>query len=189
MALSFAERARALEEVFFRRVDQELLAKLREQYAMAEAKEALRVASGLEDEDLLADLVRVGVKPDTFIALQLAPLVAVAWADGKVDQEERFQVLQAVKDAGIAEDHPALELLDGWLRERPSKQLLETWKDYVSALQEKLSNNGNKLLQADILKHAKAVAKASGGNFGFGAISPSEQRLLDEIQRALADQD
>jgi len=42
-------------------------------------------------------------EPETVLALQLVPLAAVAWADGKIEPREREAVLKAAAAQGIEE--------------------------------------------------------------------------------------
>jgi len=183
--LSFADRAKALENEFFRNVDQQLWDKLRQEVAEDKAKSALREASGIDDEELLAELVHVGVSPETLSAVAIIPLVAVAWADGKVDELEKQRVLQGEQDLGISRFSPSHQLLEQWLSQKPSEDLLPVWDHYVSVLRNKLSDSNTKLLDTGLLERCRSVAEAAGGYFTCGSISPSEQRVLKQIKRTL----
>jgi len=182
---SFSGRRNELEEKFFTQRDEELLRALREKAASQERKRALAEASGIEDEDLLDQLDRLEVCGETLAALSLVPLVAVAWADGKIDAEERRAVLAAAEQRGIERDQAGYQLLDRWLGKKPNARLLEVWRGYVAALVPSLSDTAREALKKDLLGRARAVAEAAGGLLGFGnKISASEQAVLDDLQKA-----
>ena len=183
--MTFSERAQALENEFFHRVDQELLNKLRQEVSEQEAKATLRAASGMADDTLLTELVRIGVRPETLAAMTLIPLVAVAWADGKLDEDEKRQVMAAERDAGVASDAPSHELLEQWLDGPPGDALLLAWQDYVHALHDQLKTPHTQLLGDHLLQRARSVAKASGGTLGYGSVSPSEDRVLKQLKNTL----
>ncbi|HUT13994.1 MAG TPA: hypothetical protein VMY37_02470 [Thermoguttaceae bacterium] len=177
---------RALEEQFFHERDRELLQALREKTAAKERKQALAEASGITDEDLLGQLDKLNLGPETLAALSLVPLIAVAWADGKMDAKERQAVLAAAEQKDIQADHPGHQLLEGWLQRPPDKKLLKVWKDYVAALGETLSESARSALKQDLLGRARAVAEAAGGMLGLGSkVSKSEQAVLAELEEAL----
>ncbi len=183
--MTFSERAQQLENEFFYRVNQQLLDKLRRQISEQQAKEALRAACGMDDGTLLTELVRIGVRPETMAAVALIPLACIAWADGKVEEDEKRQILAAERDAGITADSPSHQLLEHWLEQQPGDELLTAWKHYVAALREKLSQSADQLFGKDLLKRAKAVAESAGGFLPYGRISPSEAKVLGEIKQTL----
>lgn len=182
---AFAERERALEEEFFHRSNKELLEQLRESLAEQAIHEALAAATGIDDPALLDELVANEVRPESVAALTLAPLVLVAWADGGVDQHERKNVLNAADEKGL--DEIALRLLENWMAMEPSSQLLQTWKRFTHAACQSMSAAARDILRDDILRRAKAVAKASGGVLGFGRVTRDEQKLLDEVRQAFVE--
>jgi hypothetical protein len=183
--MTYEERAQSLENAFFHEVDKKLLEDLRQQIQTMEARKALQEASGIQDESLVAKLVDIGVRPATLSAVALIPLVATAWANGKLDAEERRAVLKAEQAAGIAADSPTQQLLEAWLQSRPDDKLLEAWEHYVSSLRGKLSEEMAVDLEGSLLPRVKAVAKASGGYFTYGSVSPSESKTIRRIKTAL----
>jgi len=50
----------------------------------------------------LDSLIASGISPDTIAAVSLIPLVAVAWADKKLEAKERDAILNAATEAGIS---------------------------------------------------------------------------------------
>ena len=130
--------------------------------------------------NLEAALDEAGIGPETLSALSLIPLVAVAWADGKLDDGEREAIERAANEARIAD--PARAMLQSWLAAPPESELLETWKEYIGAVRENLSEEARKELRQNLVGGARVVAEAAGGFLGFGnKISDSEAVILDEL--------
>ena len=180
----FGGRKNELEEKFFRERDQELLQALRDKREAEERKKAL-AAAGIVDQELLEKLDELDVGLETLAALALVPLIAVAWADGSIDEKERRAVLEAAEQKGLEKERPAYRLLEGWLKGKPDRRLLPAWKGYVAALCETLDESGRNALKEDLLGRARAVAEATGGLLGFGnKISKSEQAVLDDLEEA-----
>ena len=78
-------RRRALEESFFARQNNKLLEQLRSQSAAEELKKQLSEVSGIEDSETLQQMADADIQPETFAAVSLIPVVAVAWADSTID--------------------------------------------------------------------------------------------------------
>lgn len=181
----FAGRRNELEEKFFREKDMELIRAMREKTATMERKKALAEASGIEHEDLLHQLDQLQISAETLAALSMVPLVAVAWADGKLDDKERAAVMASAEEFGLKDGHPGHDLLEAWLRQKPDKQLSGIWYDYINALCEVLTPEGKAELYEDLLGRTRAVAEATGGLLGLGnKVSKAEQAVLDELARA-----
>ncbi len=178
----FRGRERALEESFFYARDQELLAQLKKKVTADNAKQAIRELCQIEDEAVLDKLAATGIGGESFAAMSLAPLVLVAWADGKIDEEERRAVMSAARSEGI--DAVCLELLENWLSEPPGPVLKEAWIGYIGALAEQLSASELSGLKSSVMGRAEKVAKAAGGTLGLNRISNSEQAMLKELKAA-----
>ena len=182
---SFGGRRREMEEKFFLERDMELLQAMREEAVSKEKKQALAEASGIGDDHLLDQLVEHEVCSETVAATCLIPLIAVAWADNRMEEKERSAVVTAAEQKGLDAEHPAHRLLEGWLKRKPDPNLLAVWKGYVAALVETLDDEARAALKDDILGHTRAVAEAAGGILGFGnKISKPEQDLLDDLEKA-----
>lgn len=183
--LSFKDRAAALENEFYKRVDDELLRNMRRDLAEREAKEAIRSASGIQNDEVLAELVRIEVQAETLAAVSLIPLVAIAWADGKVADGERAKILAVEGEAGISPESLSHQLLNHWLDHDPGEELFSTWKHFVHELRGRISLMICPLLDRDLIDRAEAVAKASGGYWSYGSVSPRENRVLAEVRKVL----
>jgi len=179
---NFGDRGRAMEDSFFRRRDQELLASMRSELEAKAARDALAAVSGITDERLLDALVEIGVRAETLACVSLIPMVAVAWADGKLDEPERNAILRAVREKGLPGNALAEKLVAGWLTEPPGDGLLATWTEYVQVLARTLEGSQLARLEQDVLTRAKEVADAAGGFLGvLNRTSRSEQLVLEQL--------
>jgi tellurite resistance protein len=174
-----------LEDSFFRGDREALRRRLREvEHTRTLQMEALAGISGIEDVAVLEKLVLLGVRSETLAALTLYPLVAVAWADGKVDRHEREAVLRGAEECGVAPGSVSLELLRGWLEQRPDAVLQDAWRALVSELSRRVEPDWRTVFARELLARARAVADASGGFLALDNISEDEQRVLDELRAA-----
>lgn len=173
-----------LEEQFYKSLDNQLLEKLRSQADIEQTAESIMKLTGITDGEVAAKIASLKVSPETLAAFCLVPLVAVAWASDDVDADERYVIDQAAKSAGL--DQHCLDLLTSWLNKRPGSELFDTWCSYAKALTASMDESHRVSLRDHIVGQATAVAKASGGVLGIGAISASEKATLDKIKAALA---
>ena len=180
------KRGRALEEAFFTRKDEQLLAKLRAQQAAERKQGELAIATGIGDSAVLRDLVEGGVGPDALTALVLAPIVAMAWRKGRIDRHERDAILRAAEERGLKQGTPEWGLIEGWLDKRPHENLRPAWEAYVKALREKLPPEEFAALRKDIVTRAREVARSAGGFLGFAAMTADEKEFIKELEAALA---
>lgn len=187
MGGDFLSFGKALEDSFFHVKDSELLDDFREHMGRMERSAQLADASGLHDDAVVQRLVALNIGPETLAALTLVPVVEVAWADGKVDAKEHATVLAAAEKVGMRREDDAFALLDEWLNEKPSPEMMLAWKQYVSALCDKLDDEAVESLKHDLLDRAQAVAEATGGILGLGnRVTAEEKAVLDEMEAAFA---
>jgi tellurite resistance protein len=179
---SFQNRGDALENEFFRKVDQELMERLQKQGDI----ESLRECLGIRDDKVAASLLAAGVTVRTATALRLVPLVAVAWADGRIEASEREVILSAAEKHGITPQSPGGQLLRGWLDQKPSLEMMDTWVAYAGRLAEKLTPQESAHLRQVIVEEMQQVAEASGGFLGFAAVSSGESNIIKRIEAALS---
>jgi hypothetical protein len=118
------------------------------------------------------------------MALSLVPLIHVAWADGKIQEQERDAILQGAQKKGIAKESPAFALLQQWLSQQPRSSLFDTWESYIKALRGKLTGQETAQLEAQVTRFARFVAESSGGFLGLGKISGAEEAALARIEAA-----
>ena len=177
-------RGHSMEEAFFTSKNAELLEKLRQNRLAEVTKEEIAAATGIHDEELLQRLVSMEINLQTLTALSVIPLVEVAWADGKMEKNERDAILKAADDAGMPHDGPGYRLLNEWLVQRPDDALLSCWKDYIAALADTLDADGYAQVRDNLLTRARQVAASAGGILGLGSISSEEKAKLAELEAA-----
>lgn len=174
-------------EGFFARRDRELIERLRQDISNEACQKALKAASGIDDQEVLQNLIDQGITPDSLVAVSLIPMVAVAWADREMSEAEKTAILKSANDAGIASDAAAFGVIESWLSSRPEHGLLEAWKSYVAAVNNKLDAGAANQLKESVIGRATKVAKSTGGYLGLGSkISAAEQSVLDELESTFA---
>ena len=178
------DRGKALEDQFFQKQEAAKLEALKDKKEREERKQALRSASGMDNDEVLERLVEIGISAGTMAAVSLVPLVEVAWADGTMDDRERDAIVQGAQGKGIEETSPAYEVLLGWLSKRPGPELFEAWSAYIDALDQELTAEQVKILKRQVIDRARGVAEAAGGFlFGtFGRISGEEKAVLEKLE-------
>ncbi len=174
-------RGQALEALFFRKQDDALIAQHERLEHKRRTREALAEVSGIRNPQVLDKLMELEVSPSIMASLSIVPLVEVAWADGKVQDEEREAILAAAKK-GIGEKSIDHELLEAWLNHCPPPKLLQAWTHFISGLCETMTETERNALKTELISHAQAVAEAAGGFLGLTSkISAREQAILDEM--------
>lgn len=178
------KRGDVLEAAFFSKVDDKLMNDLRTQLEREEEGARLRASTGIQDDKLIEDLLVLGVTDSTMSALALFPLVWVAWADDRMESREREAILQAAKQSNIDSDTPAMALLESWLSERPSDEVIAAWSDYAHHLKNIASPETVERVRRTVVVRAQEVAESAGGFLGVGSISPKEQAILERLELA-----
>jgi hypothetical protein len=178
------ERRKSLEDEFFHKENQQKLADLKKKLAAKATREELAEASGMDDEAVLDRLASLGLRGETVAALSLVPLIAVAWADGAIQESERNAILQSAKGKGFDEKTASYEILSAWLNKKPDDSLLDAWESYIKALNKDLNPEQQKLMRTQIVGFARMIAESAGGVLGFGKVSSAEEKVLARIEAA-----
>ena len=111
------------EDAYFRKQDQELRQRLRDQLTAAAGQLDQQTRSG---EVPLAERIKaLGFTGEKARVFDLMPLIHVAWADGSVSRQERSTILEVVTGRGIRPGSDAFILVESLLEERPSQEFLE----------------------------------------------------------------
>jgi len=182
MSDSLHDRGQAIEDVFFAARDQDLVQKLKQEMAASEAREAMTIASGISDAAVLDNLIACGIAPESMASVALIPLVAVAWADNKMEDNEKAAILKAANHAGVVEGSASYQSISAWLDNRPDASLTDAWKNYMGALNESLDPVAFNQLKALVMRRAEDVAESAGGFLGLGnKVSDAERKVLDDL--------
>ena len=182
---AFAERGRSLEEEYFHRKEREVIDKLRVRAAADEQRRRLGEKAGVADEAVLRDLQELGYTPETVMMLYLVPVIQIAWAEGGVSEKERALIVKAARARGITEGTPCDQQLNMWLSTRPSDEMFEKSLRAIRTLLQAQSSDVRSTSEKDLLSLATAIASASGGIVGFGAVSAEERQILSHISEEL----
>lgn len=159
-------RRKALEEDYFRKQNADLAAKLKARVSLEKA--------GVNDKALAESLIANGFSEDSIRALYLIPVVDVAWADGRVSEEERAEILKIAESRGITKNSSAYKMVIQWIDSKPTDENYLKAKSLVDPLLEDLKKTG-----ADwLLSAAQRVAEATGGLFGFGVKVTSDEKAV-----------
>jgi hypothetical protein len=185
---AFADRARGLEEEYFRKREQELIDKLRARAASESELQQLGEQAGVADAEILQDLRELGYTPETVMLLHLVPLIQMAWADKGVSARERTLITEAARARGVAAGSPADQQLSEWLTSRPSDQLFDRTLLAIRAFLAARPAAEREASRRELLSYSSAIAAASGGVLGMGAVNAEERallaRLTEELEKA-----
>ncbi len=177
----------ALEEAFCRDVDSLLIGRLQTQAESDEAKERLAKATGWKDHKLISQLAALGVTPEGLMAVQMIPLVLIAWANHGVDHKEREFVMSKAERFGVRERSEAYALLEHWLSHRPPVTAFDAWRRFIRLELASMPRKSSERLVALTKNQMVAVARCSGGFLGFRRICSNEQKLITTMSKVLDD--
>ncbi len=139
-------------------------------------------------EELLAELEQLGIDENSYKLVALLPLVHVAWADGKVQPEERALIIEIAKKRGMA-DEKGMALIEKWLTDEPSPFMLHKGRKVLGELYLRSDGMGRDVdrdMLEDVLAFCEGVADSAGGVFGlFGRVAGEEKAAITKIAGAL----
>ena len=184
----FRDRERGEEEAYFRRQDAELIAKLRQNAQFSEIAHALAEKLHTDEPALLERIQKLGVTLDTGSAFILAPLVEVAWVDGKVSHAERDTILQMAEQRGVAPGSADYDQLLDWLAHRPSDELFHTALEAIRIGLSVLPPNEAEKRIDTMIKACEEVAQATEGIaqlFAMDGVSYAESAVIAAIRQYL----
>lgn len=184
MSDSIKERAHILEEKFFAAQEAKALNQLRTDLLHSDDLKALAAVAHINDRDALEELEAIGVTPSTFVAVKLIPMVAVAWADDDLEDEEIEAIQKAAAEFGIVKDSPSGQLLHQWLRSPLSQDVIDAWALFVSAYCRNLDKTKIADFEKETIDSAIEVAEAAGGFLGLGAVSRIEEQMIERLRNA-----
>jgi len=181
---SLHDRGSALENQFFAKLDAKLLAELKSQQEQDNAVAEFSRISGIKDTKILEAVHKLGVTPQTFSAMRVFPLVAVAWGDGVLEDAER-STINTLASTHFPKQCPAGQMLEKWLATKPSPEMFDAWESYAKALVAALPAQNAEDLKKALVHEIQTVATSSGGLLGWAAISQGEHKVMKRIESAL----
>lgn len=176
-----AHNSVALEEVFFQSNDGHFTVERQQWSVMAGDFKLMNAIIGVSDEAVLSELSQLEVTPATLMAFSLFPAIHVAWADGKLELSEKDAILKSASHLGITSDSSAFKLLEYWLCQEPSAELLQAWRRFVHEVGPALTDAAFQDLRSAAMKRASSVARSAGGFLGFNKTSRAEKTALSEL--------
>ncbi len=170
---------KAQEDEYFVRQNRELASKLK-------AKMALQ-SSGVQDNALREELTKAGFSSDTLSLLFLVPIVDVAWADRRMEDKEKKEILHVAEQRGVSAGSTSAKILNRWLSENPQNDIdYVKCKKFVDVFLKEIEKN-TPGAAGWVLDAATAVANATGGVLGFGSrISAAESDALKALASKFA---
>ena len=171
-----------LQDVFFAQTDAVLAAELESAISEGEHPQKMVDAFDVADEQVVQQLKALGLGDKTLAAISLVPLIQVAWADGKLQDNERKALFDAALQHGFKEWSPSFRIFKTWLRSPPPSHLAEAWKAYMRALTAEFDREQKDFVKQQFLDRAERIAAAAGGILlRIGSISEAEQAVLDDL--------
>jgi hypothetical protein len=116
-----------------------------------------------------AVLEELKIPREAYRVIMLMPLVYVAWADGKIQSQERKLIMSIAEERGLL-DHGGRGCLERWLTHAPT---VEQLKSHLAILSELARSHGNLGGDFDadseqlMIAWCQDVADAAGGLLGL----------------------
>jgi len=178
-------RGKKLEDLFFFEQDVALTNEKQRLRKMEHNLKTLSEISGITDEAILRKLIELDIQVEVLTTLSIVPLIEVAWADGKIDDREREEILKAAESFGILEGQTRRGLFEHWIQKQPPRGMIESWIFYMQGLSQLLTKNERRALKKDILQRARAIAEAESGKKRTPAkISRRKEEVLLRLEQA-----
>jgi hypothetical protein len=183
----FDQIGRGNEETYYKKKEQEVLEKLRSAVERERERRDLGEELNIYDERVLEALSDLGFTREVLVLLHVVPLVEVAWSDGAMSPTERAKILELAALRGIVAGTPAYERLLPMLENRPPPEAFNACARVIRVMLSSWPEDQRRQIEENLPAYAAAVARASGGVLGIGAVSRQEQAVLDRIAREIAD--
>jgi hypothetical protein len=179
------------EDHYFHFKDAELLARAREAARASRSglidpepeRRALADAIGVDEADMVHPLFDAGLRASSVAILESLPVLEVAWVDD-LDLEEREELRRQFITCH-ASDSSGLGLLTEWLFVRPPDAVLVAARRALAHRLRQMTTDRREEALDRIVSRCEAVARASGGLMGLGALSRTERRHIVGIRRDL----
>lgn len=181
-------RERGIEAQWARQRDEELIQKLRERGRLDEISRLLARKLRIEDPALRRRILDLGMTHETGPALFVAPLIQVAWADGKVTDRERDAILGMAAVRGVAPGSPSHARILEWLLKPPPQALFDAAVEVLRVGISVLPGAEREERIAAYVDSYRRVAAASRSGIrralGIGGTAP-EEAVIGKVAAAL----
>ncbi len=142
----------------------------------------------MNDLELIAKLHRLNLDAESFRAVALLPLIQVAWADQRVQPQERKAILLIAKGHELLVGR-AEEVVHGWLEERPTDEQFALGREVLAVLAQRKQGLGADMpvsVTDTVVELCSVVAESAGGLFGLiWRVSSDERRAIRQIAQHL----
>jgi hypothetical protein len=144
-------------------------------------RETLQGTPDRSEQALAARIAALGFEGEAEKIFDLLPLVHVAWADGKIQQDERAEIIGLLRLRGIPMGK-AYTTMMALLEQEPSPEYLEQ----SLLLLRELVERGGAIKGETIVGLCIRVAEAAGGFLGlFNPICKEEKQAIEHIAQKL----
>lgn len=127
---------------------------------------------------LMQDFMDERFNEDAMRALYLVPVIDTAWADGKIQPEERREILTLLQEREIHPGSEAYALIELWLSKKPVDEFFVQANNIIEPLFRDLKfNRGSNPYW--VVEAAERVANATGNP--KAPISPGEKKIIKSI--------
>lgn len=168
------------ENAYFHARDDKLIAKMRARLTVEKREAELKAQTHLEDDELLAELARLGIDKSSLPFLHLVPVLEVAWADGEVQDEERVLLMGAAREANVTGE--ALVAFEAMLDTAPSRAYIEAALHFTHSMLAALPESVREARSSSLVSLAETIAHANGGLFEmFFKVDTAERDALDHL--------
>jgi hypothetical protein len=183
----FAQREHWLEEVYFRKKDEELVEKLhRLRERQSEHHKIAEIIGVAADDDVIDALQYLGYTDKTIGLLYLIPLVQIAWSEGGAADREIEAILKVAEMRGIEPGSSAHQQLIRWLSDKPREHFFEDNLHALRVIFELLPPDQRTIRRRELIDSCNQIASiVEGGIMGRARISEAERTLIAHIATAI----
>lgn len=138
----------------------------------------------MNDLELIAKLQRLGLDAESFRAVALLPLIQVAWADARIQPQERKAILLIAKGHDLLVGR-AEEVVQQWLAQRPNDEHFALGREVLATLAHRKEGLGADMPESvtdTVVELCSVVAESAGGLFGMmWTTSAAERKAIRQI--------
>ncbi|QGQ25644.1 hypothetical protein F1728_24480 [Gimesia benthica] len=146
-------------------------------------KARLSRVSTIQDDDLIEQMLSLGINAENMAALHKFPVAMSAWASGSVTSQEAQVAFQETYTCEISGRSSEVKLFISWLITKPPEKMWQIWENYVRMRIPVVGLRHTQTIGRSIYRLAEKVAMESGGFWGYATICREEQEVLERIQK------